>query len=73
MHALAFALLVLPLGWADIRSTLWLAPLALAYGGAIEVLQPFVGRGAEWGDLLADAAGIGIGLLPGALRARLAG
>ena len=71
LHALAFALLVLPLGWADIRHAVWLAPLALAYGGAIELVQPFVGRGAEWGDLLADGIGIGLGLAPGALRARL--
>jgi VanZ family protein len=69
-HFAAFALLVLPLGWVDIRNALWLAPLALLYGGAIEIIQPLVGRGAEWGDLLADALGIAAGLLPGCLRAR---
>lgn len=30
----------------------------LAFGGAIEVLQSFVGRDAAWGDVLADACGI---------------
>ncbi len=71
IHALAFALLVLPLGWVRPRAALWLGPLALAYGGAIELIQPSVGRSAEWGDFLADAIGIALGLLPGQLRARL--
>lgn len=71
IHALAFALLVLPLGWVRPRAALWLGPLALAYGGAIELIQPSVGRSAEWGDLLADAIGIALGLLPGQLRARI--
>jgi len=36
----------------------------LAYGGAIEVIQLFVpGRSCEWGDLLADAIGISLGVL----------
>ncbi len=30
----------------------------LAFGGAIEILQGFVGRDASWLDLLADACGI---------------
>jgi VanZ family protein len=29
----------------------------LAYGGAIEIVQPITGRAAEWADLLADGAG----------------
>lgn len=39
------------------------ALLALALGGAVEVVQGFVGRDASWGDLLADALGIGVALL----------
>lgn len=41
----------------------WRVALALvAYGGAIELLQMQVpGRSAEWGDLLADAIGVGLG------------
>lgn len=30
---------------------------AVAYGGVMEILQSFVGRDAEWGDLAADALG----------------
>ena len=43
----------------------------LAYGGLIEVLQVFVpGRTAEWGDLLADGIGIGVGIVLAALVVR---
>lgn len=58
IHALAFAGLVLPLGWTVPRSLFWLAPVALLYGAAIEIVQSRIGRTAEWGDLLADALGI---------------
>ncbi len=40
----------------------------LAFGGAIEVLQAFVGRDAAWGDLFADACGIGALFGPIVLR-----
>ena len=70
LHATAFAALVLPLTWLRARTALWLAPLALIYGGAIELVQPGFGRSAEWGDLLADGLGIVIGCLPGMWRAR---
>jgi VanZ family protein len=71
LHALAFALLVLPVGW--IRQGWWvaLAVLAVIYGGAIELLQPLVSRSAEWADWGADAIGVALGLLPGQLRRRL--
>jgi len=39
---------------------------AILYGGALELLQPFFARDAEWGDLVADAAGALLaGLAPG--------
>ncbi|WP_421736668.1 VanZ family protein [Caulobacter sp.] len=40
----------------------------LAFGGLIEVLQAFVGRDAAWGDVLADACGIGALFGPIVLR-----
>ncbi len=58
-HFIGFGLLALPLclayprrGWAVIAGV-------IMFGAAIEVIQPFVGRGAEWADLLADALGAG--------------
>jgi len=63
-HASAFAGLctVGLLAWPRRRVALWIG--LLAYGGAIEVLQSQVpGRSGEWADLLADSAGLALGLL----------
>jgi hypothetical protein len=48
----------------------WLFAGLLAFGGAIEILQmiPVLHRDAEWGDLIADAMGIGAALLPTFIR-----
>ncbi|KPP97307.1 VanZ family protein [Marinobacter sp. HL-58] len=65
-HALAFLQLtiVTRLAWPGL-SRLWIAPGLLAFGVAIEVVQaqlPY--RTFAVADILADAAGIAIGLLP---------
>ena len=65
IHFLAFLLLTAPMCWVNPRSVFWLIPAAILYGGAIELIQPFVGRGAEWGDFLADTLGALSGTLPG--------
>lgn len=39
------------------RPAIAAAIAAIAYGGVMEILQSFVGRDAEWGDLAADALG----------------
>jgi len=45
----------------------WLPLIWLGYGGLIEVIQSFEPtRSAEWGDLLADAIGISIGMVAAA-------
>ncbi|SLN27550.1 hypothetical protein ROA7450_01109 [Roseovarius albus] len=71
MHFLAFALLTLPYGWVRPKAIWWLVPLAVLYGGAIEMIQPAFERGAEWLDLLADSLGALAGVAPGQLRARI--
>jgi VanZ family protein len=60
--ALAFAAW---LGFAKSQRNQRLGMLALlAYGGSIELIQLCVpGRSCEWGDLLADAIGISLGVL----------
>ena len=68
IHFIAFALLALPLGWVRPRWVLPLVAGCVAYGGAIELLQPLVGRSGEWADLLADALGVVLGVLPGQVR-----
>jgi VanZ family protein len=71
-HLLAFAVLA---GLADrvathaggrwvSRISAWV--LVLAYGGLIELVQSQIpGRAAEWNDLLADAAGVVVGVALG--------
>lgn len=68
LHAGAYGLLCLlimqflfyALGWACPAACRLAGVIALCYGGLLEVLQllAHTGRTAEWGDLLADAAGI---------------
>lgn len=65
LHAIAFAGLVLPVAVLARQHLIWLAPLAIGYGAAIEVIQPFVGRGGEWLDLVADIAGVILGIFAG--------
>jgi len=73
LHALAFAGLVLPLGWVRPGWALGIALTAVAFGGLIELVQPWTGRAAEWADFVADALGCLIGLMPGQIRRGLSG
>lgn len=64
-HAIAFAALVLPTSAVYRGRLLWILTMVFLYGAMIEVIQPYVGRGAEWADLAANAVGILIGLALG--------
>lgn len=57
LHGLTFFLLVLPFVWVWPRR--WLAVVlgAGAYGGALEVVQSYLGRGTEMSDFVANLAG----------------
>lgn len=44
-----------------------MVPLAAAFGGAIELLQPFVGRSRDLADWYADLKGIGAAAVLGSL------
>ena len=57
-HTLAFAALVIPAALFDRGAVRWLVIGGLILGGAIEVIQPSVGRDADLMDFLADAAGL---------------
>lgn len=56
-HFVAFGVLVFPLILTDSRRWAWAVPLVILYGGAIELIQPTVGRMAEWLDFGANTAG----------------
>ncbi|MFC3088381.1 VanZ family protein [Tabrizicola soli] len=64
-HILAFAGLAFPLPLVRPRLTIWVVLGVIAYGGAIEMVQPFFGRQAEWADLLADGIGAVVGAVAG--------
>ncbi|MCQ0090990.1 VanZ family protein [Roseovarius sp. M141] len=56
-HFIGFGLLAVPLCLVYPHRAWTVVVGVIAFGAAIEVIQPYVGRGAEWGDLLADALG----------------
>jgi VanZ family protein len=62
---IAFAALILPGTLLYLRSLIWLIPAALAFGAAIELVRPLVGRSAEVTDFMADVVGVACGLILG--------
>lgn len=61
-HFIAYAALCFPLLFKDIRLARFVLPMAAAYGGLIELVQPYVNRYGEWADFAANSAGCLIGL-----------
>lgn len=70
-HLVAFLVLVLPTAALWPRVAAWVGVLAVLYGGAIEVIQPFTGRSAEFADLLADGIGVALGFILGTTLRRV--
>lgn len=71
-HASAFATLLISACWAWPRRRRWAPPALLAYGVFIEIVQSFIpGRDGDWHDVVADAAGLLVGLLLLALLTKL--
>ena len=60
-HFIAFGALVLPCALLYARTLIWVLPAAIMFGGVIELIQPYVGRGRELADFGADAVGVVIG------------
>jgi VanZ family protein len=69
-HVLVFACLAFPLPLVRPRWTVWVILGVIAYGGVIEVIQPFFGRQAEWADLVADGIGAAVGAVTGSALSR---
>ena len=66
-HLISFAILTLPIAIIRPNATWNILSLSIAYGGAIEALQPLVNRNCELADLIADACGSVLGILAGKL------
>lgn len=64
-HLFAFAVLIIPSAFCYRRSLSITLPASLIFGGAIELIQPSVGRSADVMDFIADLFGIGVGLAAG--------
>ncbi len=64
-HFQAFFALALPVSIVRPRLALWITLAAIAYGGAIELIQPYVGRDRDLMDFLADSAGAVSGMIAG--------
>lgn len=64
-HLLGFAALLFPAALLYRHALYWLLPSAIAFGGAIELIQPYVNRKGEWGDFWANAIGAVIGVMIG--------
>lgn len=64
-HLIAFAALTFPVGFFHPRSSGAVLVFAILFGGAIELIQPSVGRSGTWGDFLADGIGAILGLILG--------
>ncbi len=64
-HMLAFGALALPTAMVRPRWALWSVLATVAYGGLIEVMQPWFGRSADLLDLRADAIGAVCGAILG--------
>lgn len=66
-HLIGFATLSLPAAILYRHSLYWLLPFIIAFGGGIELVQPFVNRNGEladfWADLVGIFLGVGIGLI----------
>ena len=70
-HLISFAILTLPIAIIRPRAIWIILSLSIAFGGAIELLQPLVNRNCEMADFLADTVGAILGVLvTKALRAR---
>lgn len=62
-HLIAYAVLALPAALRRPQRGILIGFLFVAYGGVIELLQPYVNRYGDWNDLLANAAGVACGLV----------
>lgn len=70
-HFAGFGALVLPTALLRPRWLWVVAPFAILLGGAIELIQPMVGRQRELADWLADIGGVAAGAVWGRILARL--
>ena len=62
-HLIAYFFLALPSAVSRPKYYLFLGLCFIAYGGLIEILQPYVNRHGEWLDFLANSSGVVIAFI----------
>ncbi len=62
-HCVAYALLAFPAAFARPKYWQWLIVVCVAWGGMIEIIQPYLNRYGEWWDFIANGLGVCLGLL----------
>lgn len=72
-HFIAYSALVFPVAFVRPRYFKVIFLGLVAWGGAIELIQPFVNRWGEWFDLAANCIGAGMGLVLSMLLRKLMG
>ncbi len=70
-HFIAFAVFALPVSLRRPRSAWKIFLVALIFGGAIELIQPYVNRSRDIFDFRADALGAAFGMAIGLIISRL--
>jgi VanZ family protein len=70
-HLIAYAALSFPIAARGGPKWMLLLPFFILWGGAIELLQPYVNRYAEWFDFAANSLGVLLGAGVGLLARRL--
>ncbi len=70
-HIIGFFALCLPLALSQTVKMWKLAAWTLAFGGAIEFIQPYINRSGEWADVIADGIGIALAIGLGLARIEL--
>lgn len=65
-HLLTYFLLAFPSGLKEPRKFVVFILFFVVFGGAIEMIQPFLNRSGEWLDFLANCIGIILGFSCGA-------
>jgi VanZ family protein len=61
-HFVAFFSIVFLVVATGPRRWIWVAPLAIAFGGVIELIQPHINRTGTWYDFAANTAGVAAGV-----------
>lgn len=62
-HLIAYAFLIFPTALRKPNKWILLSLLFISFGGAIELLQPYVNRYGDWLDMAANTAGVACGLI----------